>query len=987
MSYREKDFENLYLNNRKYFIPVPSPIQEAHIVLGESLGWYQPPEQFDLKRKIQKSTSGKYTHFLLPPNSLYFDERDAIVDELSLASIPIVQQILTSQIQEPGFLVPQAEQYELIMDQWNDRIHGLFQELFVGKDVEPSLLLTKTTSLKEVKSFCIAFDLEVLPTRCPAPQHSDHPFLTPRQAEKVIRKLYNYSKIRLVGPSGIELYEPRSAADATLEALYKPEIQFTSPHSEENKSISVIIPTYNNGPYLKRTLEHLFAQDLDSDRYEVIVVDDGSSDSTLELIEDTFSTYKGNVNFKYIYFPRNRERKMGDSQFRAGISRNLGNKYATGEYVLFLDSDILTPTWFLTDLLKKHEKWDVIQGRRYDLTKDASRVKQVNYESVDLEKDTFVTDKGYWVDFYDKCKDWNELSASWKYVCTHSLSMKREVYEQVGWIKKTFIYYGFEDTDLGFRLVRSGYKLHLNDTKLYHLFHQDERSEFDNSDIKRHEILSKTAQIFYRNNFDPEIFSELGIFMRNRFDPNIFSFLFSFTWIYFLFKYLVAIPLSLAFKIVGNVIGALTLPFSNSMTRRLLNRHIFSTTISNENGFIQIKAPTIEDLTLKPESTLAPEKHSLRKYDFSTKTMSTLWLSIHAFVRLYFSVTRNPGHPITWFWGKVILGSAHQLKLLFVVSFYYKLIHTFLHKIWLGISFVYFHTIHTLLHKIWLGVSFIYFHTIHALLHKVWLGVSFIYFHTLHIVLHQLWLGISFVYFHTLHKLIHRAIIPMVSTIYFATLYKPLCELRGLGLRAWGQIKKISIAIYHPIKLAFVFLYFQIVYKTLSQIYGASLRVSGFLKKVLIEVYHPVKLISVHAFYILAYNPTTKILGALHWLMGFLKKIAVKTYHPLKLLTVKAFYVGFYNPVTRCIGYGYYLRGQWRRFTVYFYHRIYRRVMAVLELCAIKFYWLILYAPVTKAFYVSRDIFRYLQRNKLQLAPSKVTTSSTTNSSSRSSDD
>ena len=88
----------------------------------------------------------------------------------------------------------------------------------------------------------------------------------------------------------------------------------------DNIDITVVIPTYNRYEFLKRSLTSVYAQTyLPS---EVIVVDDGSTDDTSQIIEDF-------PNIKYIY------------QKNSGVSsaRNCGIKKSSNEWIAFLDSD------------------------------------------------------------------------------------------------------------------------------------------------------------------------------------------------------------------------------------------------------------------------------------------------------------------------------------------------------------------------------------------------------------------------------------------------------------------------------------------------------------------------------------------------------------------------------------------------------------------------------------------------------------------------
>ncbi len=89
------------------------------------------------------------------------------------------------------------------------------------------------------------------------------------------------------------------------------------------KKVSVIIPTFNRRDFLKEALESLFSQTYRD--FEIIVVDDGSTDGTGEMIEKEYR------NIKYIY-----QENRGPS-----AARNRGIKEAAGEYITFLDSDDL----------------------------------------------------------------------------------------------------------------------------------------------------------------------------------------------------------------------------------------------------------------------------------------------------------------------------------------------------------------------------------------------------------------------------------------------------------------------------------------------------------------------------------------------------------------------------------------------------------------------------------------------------------------------
>lgn len=90
--------------------------------------------------------------------------------------------------------------------------------------------------------------------------------------------------------------------------------------------LSVVIPVYNVEQWIGRCLESVYGQNLNEKDFEVIVVDDGTKDNSIKIVED-FAVLETNIKIVH--------------QENQGLSaaRNTGLKHAMGDYVWFIDSD------------------------------------------------------------------------------------------------------------------------------------------------------------------------------------------------------------------------------------------------------------------------------------------------------------------------------------------------------------------------------------------------------------------------------------------------------------------------------------------------------------------------------------------------------------------------------------------------------------------------------------------------------------------------
>jgi glycosyltransferase involved in cell wall biosynthesis len=140
-----------------------------------------------------------------------------------------------------------------------------------------------------------------------------------------------------------------------------PAVTITKPVSTSVVSISIIIPALNEEKMIGRCLESLTRLAFAHERFEVLVIDNGSRDKTLAIAE----SFKDPLNLKILQ----------QAGVRISALRNLGARAATGEILAFLDADCLAPADWLDRILALATAGGAgVLGAHYLLPQDSSWV-------------------------------------------------------------------------------------------------------------------------------------------------------------------------------------------------------------------------------------------------------------------------------------------------------------------------------------------------------------------------------------------------------------------------------------------------------------------------------------------------------------------------------------------------------------------------------------------------------------------------------------
>jgi len=240
---------------------------------------------------------------------------------------------------------------------------------------------------------------------------------------------------------------------------------------EELPLLSIVICTYNRKDILKKCLPYLFNQSLPQSDYEIILVDDGSTDDTCNMI--TCMSPPENLHYYY--------KENGG----LASARNYGLNHAKGKYIFFTDDDTVADKFLLEEHLKKHRTSHklVVNGR-------------VNHFSGDVPVQPGFTMQ----------------DISFSFFWTTNVSLEKRYLDLAGRFDEDFKEYGWEDLELGLRLRKLGLKSVFHKKALVYHFKKDITYGDIGKLLRQAQAKARSAIIFFKKNSNWRAKLTTGIF-------------------------------------------------------------------------------------------------------------------------------------------------------------------------------------------------------------------------------------------------------------------------------------------------------------------------------------------------------------------------------------------------------------------------------------------------------------------------------------------
>ncbi len=143
--------------------------------------------------------------------------------------------------------------------------------------------------------------------------------------------------------------------------------------------VSVVIPVYNGEKYIKSALDSVLDQTFQD--FEIIIVNDASTDNTEKVIFDNFKPLIEEGRIKYLKNEENKGRN---------ITGNIGAEKAEGKYLFFLDADDLWKKNHIEAILPELKSADIIFSRPRTFIDENGNIKRISKSKIDKDLDKII---------------------------------------------------------------------------------------------------------------------------------------------------------------------------------------------------------------------------------------------------------------------------------------------------------------------------------------------------------------------------------------------------------------------------------------------------------------------------------------------------------------------------------------------------------------------------------------------------------------------
>ncbi|MDM5335843.1 glycosyltransferase [Fictibacillus enclensis] len=210
--------------------------------------------------------------------------------------------------------------------------------------------------------------------------------------------------------------------------------------------LTVIIPVYNQAYPLALTLDGFVQQTLSKDCFQLIIIDDGSTEPIGSVVE----AYKDRLNIKLYVTP---------NQGRA-VARNIGISHVEKGLLVFCDADRIPRSRFLEEHLNTHlaHPASVVIGQVREMYVSQAEQRR-EYITSHLYSNQFCKIPQYCNLVYSLYNDDGSTMANCPWISSFSgnMSLDKALIDKVGKFDEEFTHWGFEHFELGYRLHKNGF--------------------------------------------------------------------------------------------------------------------------------------------------------------------------------------------------------------------------------------------------------------------------------------------------------------------------------------------------------------------------------------------------------------------------------------------------------------------------------------------------------------------------------------------------